>query len=92
MYASAMMQSDYNLSDIVTLYALVGRIRLTASKRVVEAAEAVAKLIVQRYGEPNVSFEELRIAALVSNADPLHNFSIACRDDLYSVAHGPAWT
>jgi hypothetical protein len=87
LYADAMTKSDYDLNEIVGLYALVGRIRLSSTKPVVTAAENMVKLIIRRYGESNMTLEDLRSAALSSSADPLNAFSNACRKDLYSLTH-----
>jgi hypothetical protein len=80
-----MTQSSYTINELVTLYALVGRIRLSASEQVVRAAEDVVKLIVARYGEANLTLEDLRVAALSSKTDPFDLFSTACRKDLYTL-------
>jgi hypothetical protein len=74
-----------NLNDVVSLYALVSRIRLLASEPVVRAAEDFVKLIVQHYGDPNLSLEEIRAAALSQKADPLDVFSFACRKELRDI-------
>jgi hypothetical protein len=87
LYGDAMTQNSYSLNELVTLYSLVGRIRLSASEPVMTAAEAVVKLIVSRYGEANLTLEDLRAAALSSKTDPFHLFSTACRRDLYSLSH-----
>lgn len=85
LYADAMTQSSYTLDELVTLYSLVGRIRLTASEPVIVAAEDVVKLIVTRYGDENLTLEDLRTAALSAKKDPFDLFSTACRRDLYSI-------
>jgi capsule polysaccharide export protein KpsE/RkpR len=59
-----MTQSSYTINELVTLYALVGRIRLSASEQVVRAAEDVVKLIVARYWEANLTLEDLRVTLL----------------------------
>jgi hypothetical protein len=87
LYADAMTQSNYTINELVTLYSLVGRIRLSASDPVVRAAEDVVQRIVARYGEANLTLEDLRAAALASKADPFDLFSTACRKDLYSLSH-----
>lgn len=65
-----------NLDCLVSLYALVSRIRLTASEPVLDAAEAFVKQIVQHYGEPNLTLEQIRAAALSAKADPLSMCSV----------------
>lgn len=71
-----------NLDDLVPLYALVSRIRLFASEPVVVAAENLVKQIVEHYGDPNLTVEQIRTAALAQKADPLGVFSFACRKEL----------
>jgi predicted methyltransferase len=53
-----------------------------ASEPVVRAAEAFVKLIVTHYGEPNLTVEQIRSAALSAKAEPLDVFSLACRKEL----------
>lgn len=81
-YANAMTKSTFELSEMVELYALVSRIRLIASEQVVVAAEEIVKTVIGRYGEKNITLEDLRTTALGTHADPLHRFSSACRRDL----------
>lgn len=71
-----------NLDDLVPLYSLVSRIRLFASKPVVLAAENLVKQIVEHYGDPNLTVEQVRTAALSVKADPFGMFSFACRKEL----------
>jgi hypothetical protein len=85
LYADAMIHELDDLNDIVSLYALVSRIRLLASEPVVRAAEDFIKLIVQHYGDPNLTLEEIRTAALSQKADPLDVFSFACRRELRDI-------
>jgi hypothetical protein len=63
-------------------YALVNRIRLSASEPVLAQAEAVLKRIAEQYFSPNVSIEEFRTIALSREADPLKSFGEACRAEL----------
>jgi hypothetical protein len=65
----------------------VSRIRLLASEPVVDAAETIVRQILQHYGEPNLSVEQMRAAALAAHADPLDDFSVACRKELRDILH-----
>src|SRR5271154_6864881 len=85
LYANSVTRSLENLDGLVSLYALVSRIRLTASEPVLHAAEAFVKQIVQHYGEPNLTGEQIRAAALSAKADPLDVFSLACRRELQDI-------
>ena len=63
----------------------MSRIRLFASEPVVGAAETFVKQIVLHYGEPNLTVEPIRAAALSAKADPLGVFSCACRKELRDI-------
>ena len=86
LHADAMTKSSFDLSELVSLYALTSRIRLIAQDEVVHAAEELVKNIVKRYGEANMTLDGLREAALSSKVDPLKRFSTACRKDLQRLA------
>ena len=60
-------------------YALLNRIRLSASEAVLAEAEAVLKRIAEQYFSPNVSLDEFRTIALSQDGDPLKSFGEACR-------------
>ena len=85
LYADAMIHDLDGLNDLVALFALVSRIRLLGSPHVVKAAEDFVKIVVQHYGEPNVTLEQMRSSALAAKADPLGPFSAACRKELRDI-------
>src|ERR1700709_590588 len=62
-YAKALSQSLENIDDVVAMYALVNRIRLFASGSVLEAAEMFVKKLVERYGEKNMSIDQIKSVA-----------------------------
>jgi hypothetical protein len=69
---------------LIPAYALLSRIRLTSSNDVLASAEVLVKRIVQNYGEPNLTAEQIRSKALNDN-DPLKRFSETCRAELDSL-------
>lgn len=71
-------------NQLIPAYALLNRIRLTASKEVFASAESVVREIVQDYNEPNLTPEQIRSKALQGN-DPLKQFSETCRAELDSM-------
>ncbi len=85
LYADAAIHELGDIQDLVSLYALVSRIRLLASAPVVKAAEDFVRLIVRQYGERNLTVEEMRSSALSAKADPLDVFSFACRKELRGI-------
>lgn len=71
---------------ILPLYALLNRIRVSASDAVLAGGEKILVRITEQFFSPNLSLEALR--ALVesgSNADPLKPFGEACRAELRSM-------
>jgi hypothetical protein len=71
---------------VLPVYALLNRIRLSASDAVLAEAERMLVRITEQYFAPNLSVEEMR--ALVesgSDADPLKPFGEACRVELKSM-------
>ena len=84
-YAKALSQSLQSIDEIVSMYALVNRIRLFASEDVLKAAEAFVKKLVGTYGEDNMSIDQIRTAALEQHVDPLNEFALRCRAELRKV-------
>jgi hypothetical protein len=90
-YAKALSQSLENIDEIVAMYALVNRIRLFASRSVLEAAEAFVKKLVATYGENNMTIEQIKSVALEQHADPLNDFALKCRSELREVYERGSW-
>ena len=90
-YAKALSQSLDNLDEIVAMYALVNRIRLFASANVLDAAEAFVKKLVERFGEKNMSLDQIKSVALEQHADPLNDFALKCRSELRVVYARVNW-
>jgi hypothetical protein len=80
----ALENNFQNPDKLIPAFALLSRIRLTASEDVLASAELLVKNIVKYYGEPNLTPEEIRSRALNGN-DPLRRFSETCRAELDSL-------
>jgi hypothetical protein len=72
---------ESELEGAVSLYGIASRIRLFASDRVINEAEAVLDLILIQFGAENISVDELREKKL-NERDPLKAFSVSCRREL----------
>ena len=73
--------------QIMTLYGVLSCIRLMSSQKVVRQGEACCRCIIEQFGKPNLSTDQLStgIAAReVDELDPLKEFSNACRNELLS--------
>jgi hypothetical protein len=90
-YAKALAQSLDSIDEIVAMYALVNRIRLFASGSVLQAAEVFVKGLVEKYGETNMSIDQIKSVVLEQHVDPLNDFALKCRSELGSVYARANW-
>ena len=78
---------EHNVGDpqkLIPVYALLSRIRLSSSSRVLGMAEEVIRTILHAYEQPNLTPEQIQIRA-VNGEDPLKQFSDTCRAELDSL-------
>ncbi len=71
--------------SIMKLYGILSCIRLVSGQEVVRQGEACCRRIVEQYGQPNLTTDQLRFAVVVDRVDdldPLKEFSHACRQEL----------
>ena len=80
LYADALIKDKSEISELVDLYALIGRMKIQSSDDVIEAAERVGRLILETYLSPNRTFADL--PDLLNEVHPLRHFSEACRREL----------
>ena len=67
---------------LLPAYALLNRIRLSASDAVLKEAEHIVRWITEQYFSPNLSPEDMRALARSPETDPLKPFGEACRAEL----------
>lgn len=82
LYADALQTERDDISRLIGIYALTNRIRLISSAKVVDAADTLARVIVDAYAAPNITMEEMRANWIGKHVDPLRDFSEACREEL----------
>jgi hypothetical protein len=82
LYSDALQNRRDDITATIGIYALINRIRLISSPQVVEAADTVARIIVDAYLAPNITMEEMRANWIDRHVDPLRDFSEACRQEL----------
>ena len=71
--------------QIMTLYGVLSCIRLMSGQEVVRQGEACCRRIIEQFGKPNLTTEQLGATVAgkeVGELDPLREFSKACRDEL----------
>jgi hypothetical protein len=81
-YSDALQNNRDDMTALVGIYALINRMRLISSPQVVDAAETVARIIVDAYLAPNITMKEMRADWIDRHVDPLRDFSEACRQEL----------
>lgn len=67
---------------LLPAYALLNRVRLTASPPVLRVAESLLERITDQYFATNLTIDELRALARSNQADPLKVFGEVCRAEL----------
>ena len=71
--------------QIMALYGILSRIRLMSGEEVVRQGEACCRRIMELYGRPNLTTDQIRAVAEghdLDGMDPLKEFSTACRKEL----------
>ena len=86
LYIDAMTRNTPDLTRMITLYALISRMRILSAPEVVDEAEKVARQIVELYPEKNKDFNDIRAMVQHRALDPLHSFAECCREELEEVA------
>ena len=70
---------------LLPAYALINRIRLSASQAVLAEAERLLRRITEQYFADKLTLEDLRRLALSEDGDPMKAFGEACRAELKSL-------
>lgn len=86
LYGDALGHQKDDVADLVKLYALVGHMRLVASREVVMSAERTMDAVIQTYLSPNHTLHELREFAEQGGMNFLVEFGETCRSELVSLA------
>jgi hypothetical protein len=73
---------------LLSIYALINRIRLCASRPVLTEAEHLLARITEQYFANSLTVEELRALVRSKETDPLRAFGEACRAELRSLRAG----
>jgi len=86
LYADALVHDKAEVAALVSVYALISRMRVVSSAVVIEKAEAVVRASIDTYFTPNRTFPELR--QLMNShpiSEPLRAFSEECRKELSNI-------
>ena len=77
-----------NPEKLLPSYALLNRIRLSASQAVLDEAERLLRRITEQYFSMNLSLDRVRDMVVSDQSDPLHAFGEACRFELKGMRAG----
>ena len=81
-YADAYEHDDSRVANFVKMYALISRMRVISSPRIVECADRVVRAIIETYRAPNKTFRDVEEILDNEAMNPLRDFSNACREEL----------
>ena len=81
LFADALVNTLEQPSKLVPLYAILGKLRLFASSRTMEVAQAVMHRIIETYYSPPENFHGREVIEH-HNFDVLREFTETCRADL----------
>ena len=83
-YAEALVTSEPKIEELISLYAMISRMRVLAFPRTVECAEKTMREVMDTYNAPNRTMLELHelIKSGEAAIDPLKEFSEAAREEL----------
>jgi hypothetical protein len=82
LFGDAVTRQTEEITGLVGLYAMVGRMRLVSDRTVIDAAVRVEDTIIETYLGPNRTLRELMDDAHQGRLNFLVEFSEACRRDL----------
>lgn len=78
-------EAEADIPGLVTLYALIGRMRIMSTSKVVDIADQIGRKILDSYLAPDKSFPELREMVKSKSIDIIGEFSEACREEFESL-------
>ncbi len=82
-YGEALMSDKPQIDELVALYAMISRMRVMCSPRIVVCAENVMRTTTDTYAAPNKTFPELQeMMKSGVGIDPLKDFAEAAREEL----------
>jgi hypothetical protein len=81
-YGDAVIHDQPQIQELISLYALISRMRVRSSPRVIACAEKITRTAIDTYSAPNKTLDELHELVKCGAIDPLRDFSEAAREDL----------
>ena len=86
MSVDALVHSLDKPDQLITLYGILGRIRLMSGDEVLRTAGKACHRIVDLYRGPNLTPDQILAEFEADKLDPLKDFSAACRTELLALS------
>ncbi len=82
-YGDALLNSEPQLAELVSLHAMISRMRIVSPPRTIACADKIMLTIIDTYFSPNQSVRELRdLIKVGAGIDPLRDFSEVAREEM----------
>ena len=82
-YGDALLNSEPQIAELVSLHAMISRMRIVSLPRTIACADKIMLTIIDTYFSPNQSVRELReLIKVGAGIDPLRDFSEVAREEL----------
>jgi hypothetical protein len=82
LYSDALEHNSTEVPRLVDIYAMLNRIRVLSSPKVIGEADKALRTIVDTYGRQNITFSGFTHSISDGLPDPLRAFSEACHEEL----------
>ena len=82
LYADALEHERAEIPKLLKLYALIGKMELLSSPKVLNMAQGIVHTIIQAYRGPKKTFEQIEGLLTSDAVKPVREFSVACREEL----------
>ena len=87
LYVDALIHEETSIPPLVSLYALINKMRFVSDPGIAERADKVVRMTFDTYVLPNKTMPELRAMVNSGALDPLREFSEACREELRALTN-----
>ena len=81
-YVDALIHDQPAVAPLVSLYALINKMRVVSGPGIAERADKFVRMIVDTYALPNKTLPELRSMVESGALDRLRDLSETCREEL----------
>jgi hypothetical protein len=82
-YGDALLNSEPQIAELVSLYAMISRMRIVSLPHTIACADKIMLTIIDTYFSPNQSVRELRdLISIGAGIDPLRDFSEVAREEM----------